>query len=376
MSGGGAAAGMVAGGLLTTCLSWRWVLFVNVPIGLLVAAAAPFVLAGSARRRGRSICPGRQPAPAGWRCWCTACKRGHRPGGRLPLGRPQGRRLTRSGPGAAGQLRGHRVTSGHALMPLRIFASRSRSGAYVIMLLIATAMSGFFFFLTIFVQDVLGYSALKAGMAFLPFAGTLVVIWGLAGQLVPGRRPATDADGHGGHQRRHVLVLPHRRAHRLRQRPARPEPAHRRRAGPAVRAAVAGRAHRDPRPGLRCRLQPAQRRPAGRRRDRPGRTRHRGLDSGRGQRPQPDRGRSRPARPLARQPPARASVYHYALAAGITRGFLAASGIALAALVTTAVTTRIRREDRTSPAAAARAAGQRAARLYPHTHPGTRRRMR
>jgi MFS family permease len=45
MSGGGAAVGLVAGGLLTTYLSWRWVLFVNVPIGVLVAAAAPFVLA-------------------------------------------------------------------------------------------------------------------------------------------------------------------------------------------------------------------------------------------------------------------------------------------------------------------------------------------
>ena len=81
--------------------------------------------------------------------------------------------------------------SRHALMPLRIFASRSRSGAYVTMLLIATAMSGFFFFLTIFVQDVLGYSALKASMAFLPFPGTLVVISGLVGQLVAraGARP-------------------------------------------------------------------------------------------------------------------------------------------------------------------------------------------
>ena len=53
MSGGGAAAGLVAGGLLTTYLSWRWVLFVNVPIGLLTAAAAWFVLPESARNRGR-----------------------------------------------------------------------------------------------------------------------------------------------------------------------------------------------------------------------------------------------------------------------------------------------------------------------------------
>jgi MFS family permease len=58
MSGGGAAAGLVAGGLLTTYLSWRWVLFVNVPIGVLTAGVAPLVLAESARRRGRLDLPG------------------------------------------------------------------------------------------------------------------------------------------------------------------------------------------------------------------------------------------------------------------------------------------------------------------------------
>ena len=132
-------------------------------------------------------------------------------------------------------------------MPLRIFASRSRSGAYVIMLLVATAMSGFFFFLTIFVQDVLGYSALKAGVAFLPFAGTLVVISGLAGQPGrPGRRPAADAGGHGGH-RGGMYWFSRISVHTAYAgRPARPEPGHRRRAGPAVRAAVAGRT--DPGP--------------------------------------------------------------------------------------------------------------------------------
>ena len=58
MSGGGAAVGLVAGGLLTTYLSWRWVFFVNVPIGIAVAAAAPIAVAESARRRGRFDLPG------------------------------------------------------------------------------------------------------------------------------------------------------------------------------------------------------------------------------------------------------------------------------------------------------------------------------
>ena len=74
MSGAGAAVGLIAGGLLTSYLSWRWVLFVNVPIGVLTAATAPFVLAESARGRSRfdlagavtstvggSACPARAP---------------------------------------------------------------------------------------------------------------------------------------------------------------------------------------------------------------------------------------------------------------------------------------------------------------------------
>jgi predicted MFS family arabinose efflux permease len=74
--------------------------------------------------------------------------------------------------------------SRHALMPLRIFADRSRSGAYLVMLLTATAMFGIFFFLSLFVQAVLGYSALKSGLAFLPFAGTIVVVSAIVGQLI------------------------------------------------------------------------------------------------------------------------------------------------------------------------------------------------
>ena len=81
--------------------------------------------------------------------------------------------------------------SRYALMPLRIFADRSRSGAYLIMLVIATAMFGIFFFLSLFVQSVLGYSPVKSGVAFLPFAATLVVISGIVSQLIArtGARP-------------------------------------------------------------------------------------------------------------------------------------------------------------------------------------------
>ncbi len=76
-------------------------------------------------------------------------------------------------------------------MPLRIFRNRNRSGAYLIMLCVGTAMFGMFFFLTIFVQEVWGYSALKTGIAYLPMVAMIMAMAGVSAQLVPriGARP-------------------------------------------------------------------------------------------------------------------------------------------------------------------------------------------
>ena len=83
------------------------------------------------------------------------------------------------------------VRSTHALLPMRVLRSRDRTGAYLISLCVGTALFGMFFFLTIFVQDVWGYSPLKAGIAFLPMVATIMVASGIASQLVPriGARP-------------------------------------------------------------------------------------------------------------------------------------------------------------------------------------------
>jgi predicted MFS family arabinose efflux permease len=81
--------------------------------------------------------------------------------------------------------------SSRPLLPMRLLADRNRSGAYLIMLCIATGLFGLFFFLTLFIQNVLGYSAIRSGIAYLPFAIGVVIASGLASRLVPriGPRP-------------------------------------------------------------------------------------------------------------------------------------------------------------------------------------------
>jgi EmrB/QacA subfamily drug resistance transporter len=192
MAGAGAATGLVLGGVLTTYVSWRWVFFVNVPIGVLVAAAAPRVLAESPRRQGR----------IDWAGAVTGC------GGvaLLVYG------LSKAATGADGVSHWGdaqvvaslaasvvllvsfvliEMRSSHPLLPMRVLANRNRSGALLIMLCIATGLFGVFFFLTLFIQTVLGYSPIRAGIAFLPFAVGVVIGSGLASPLVAriGPRP-------------------------------------------------------------------------------------------------------------------------------------------------------------------------------------------
>lgn len=192
ISGAGAAIGPIAGGLLTSYLSWRWVLFVNVPIGAATAAAAPFTLPESARRHGRFDPAGAVTGTTGVVLLVYGLSNAAT--GQSGASHWADPKVVSSLAAAAVLLAGFVITeacSAHALMPLRILASRSRSGAYLITLLIGTALFGLFFFLTIFVQTVLGYSALKTGIAFLPLAVTIVVISAIVGQVIArtGARP-------------------------------------------------------------------------------------------------------------------------------------------------------------------------------------------
>jgi len=188
----GAAIGLIAGGLLTTYASWRWVLFVNVPIGILVALVAPRVLSESERHTGRFDLPGAITGTGG----LTALVYGLSNAATTQNGVSHwGDVKVIASLAAAVVLLSAFVLiesrSKHALLPLRIFRNVSRSGANLILLCIGTSMFGLFFFLTIFVQTVWGYSALKSGIAYLPMVGAIMAMSAVSAGLVGriGARP-------------------------------------------------------------------------------------------------------------------------------------------------------------------------------------------
>jgi len=192
MSGGGAAVGLVAGGLLTTYLSWRWVLFVNVPIGIATALLARYVITESDRQTGRFDLPGAITATAGVAALVYGLSNASTD--QSGVSHWGDAKVLISLIAAALLLVAFVFIERrckHALLPMRVLANRSRTGGYLVMLALATAMFGIFFFLTIFVQEVLGYSALRSGLAFLPFAVTVVLMSGVVSQLVArtGPRP-------------------------------------------------------------------------------------------------------------------------------------------------------------------------------------------
>jgi EmrB/QacA subfamily drug resistance transporter len=188
----GAAVGLLAGGILTTYLSWRWVFFVNVPIGIVVALMARRVLGESERHPGKFDLPGAITGTGGLAALVYGLSSAAATGsGGSHWTDPK---VIASLTAAIVLLTGFLVIesrSKHALMPLRIFSNRDRSAANLIMLCVGTAMFGLFFFLTIFVQTVWGYSALKSGVAYLPMVGAIMLMAGVSSQLIAriGARP-------------------------------------------------------------------------------------------------------------------------------------------------------------------------------------------
>jgi EmrB/QacA subfamily drug resistance transporter len=186
MAGAGSAVGLLLGGVLTTYASWRWVLFVNVPIGLVVAAAAPRVLAESPRRPGRIDVAGAVTATGGVALLVYGLSKAAT--GSDGVSHWGDAQVLASLTAAVVLLVSFvliEMRGSHPLLPMRLLADRNRSGAYLVMLCIGTALFGMFFFITLFMQTVLGYSAIQTGIAYLPFAVGTVLSSALASQLIP-----------------------------------------------------------------------------------------------------------------------------------------------------------------------------------------------
>jgi EmrB/QacA subfamily drug resistance transporter len=178
---GGSSLGLVLGGVITEWFSWRWVLFINVPIGIAVLLIGPMFIAESPRQPGRLDLAGALTSTGGMSALVYGFIRASSDG--------WGDRVTLAAFGAAVALLAAFVLiesrTAQPITPLRLFRDRSRSASYIVRLLLVAGMFGMFFFLTQFVQEVLGLSPLLAGVSFLPMTAMLFAVSRLAPVLLP-----------------------------------------------------------------------------------------------------------------------------------------------------------------------------------------------
>src|SRR6202044_285227 len=178
---GGASLGLVLGGVITEWLSWRWVLFINVPIGVFALIAAPLFVTETPRQPGRFDLAGALTSTLGMASLVYAFIRAASSG--------WGDSIAVGAFVAAVVLLALFVLNERRapqpITPLRLFTDRSRSGSYIARLLLVAGMMGMFFFLTQFLQDVLGFSPIMAGVAFLPLTVTLFAVSRATPRLIP-----------------------------------------------------------------------------------------------------------------------------------------------------------------------------------------------
>ena len=181
IAGSGGAAGVLLGGVLTEHAGWEWVLFVNVPIGIAAAMLATRLLPESRNAGARHFdVAGAVAVTTGLSLLVytlvDANDAGWLSGQTLGLGAVA---LALLGAFVAIETR-----SAAPLVPFRIFRNRTITGTNVVGLLVAMALFSMFFFVSLYMQQVLGYDALKAGLAYLPLAGGIIVSAGIASGLV------------------------------------------------------------------------------------------------------------------------------------------------------------------------------------------------
>ena len=180
--GSGGAAGVLLGGVLTQYVGWQWVLWVNVPIGIAAAVIAPALIresrAASVTRSfdlvgAVSITGGLSllvyafvnASQAGWRSTQTLA-------------------LLASAVVLIAGFVAAEMRSRSPLVPFSIFRNRTLTGANVVGLLTGASLFSMFFFITLYMQQVLGYSAIRTGLSYLPLAIAIVASSGISSQLV------------------------------------------------------------------------------------------------------------------------------------------------------------------------------------------------
>jgi EmrB/QacA subfamily drug resistance transporter len=182
VAGAGGATGVLAGGVLTDLLSWRWILFINVPIGILVLIVARFAIAESRAEGERPSLDwaGALTVTAGLVLLVYGIVSTDAHAWTSPLV------LSCLIVGVALVAAFLVIETRHRdpLVPLRLFRSRALTGANLIMILIGSVMFSLFFFLSQFLQEVQGYSPLRAGFAFLPMPLAIIIGTQLSSRLV------------------------------------------------------------------------------------------------------------------------------------------------------------------------------------------------
>ena len=242
----GGSIGLLLGGVITQIISWHWIFFVNLPIGIVTAIAATRLLAadrGTGWRAGADV-PGAALVTGALMLGVYTIVK---PAAELGWGAS---RTLAYGAAAVALLIAFIVreaTARNPLMPLRIFRSRTVTGANLVQALSVAGMFGTFFLGALYLQRVLGYDALQTGLAFLPttlvmgtlslrYSEALMMRFGAHRLLVPGPRPD---------RRRAGAVRPRPGARQLRDRhPARARADRRRRRGLLPRADDAGHVRR------------------------------------------------------------------------------------------------------------------------------------
>ena len=181
VAGSGGAAGVLLGGVLTDTLGWEWVLWVNVPIGLIAAALAPSLIAESrAESETRHFdVAGALTVTAGLSLLVYALVDATDAG----WGSTQTVGLLGASAALLAAFVAVELRSASPLVPFGIFRLRTLTGANVVGVLTGASLFSMFFFISLYMQQVLGFSAIEAGFAYLPLALTIIVSAGIASAL-------------------------------------------------------------------------------------------------------------------------------------------------------------------------------------------------